>query len=241
LAAVAADCGGALHFHCDVADRDQVERAVEQATEELGGLDVAMANAGIAAQLPIVGGDPAIFEKTIAVNVIGTYYFVRAAGPHISHPRGYALLTATLAAAVHPPLLGAYSASKAAVEALGDSLRTELRPTGARVGVAYYAELTTDMTTRGFSTEAAKRSPLGGNGRLPVTPVERAIDALEEGIANRSRRIVAPRWVRFALPLREAAQRITERAVGDDLAEIIEIARREEAPLTTPQEDGDRS
>ena len=42
----------------------------------------------------------------------------------------------SLAAAVHTPLLGAYSASKAAVEALTDALRIEIRPTGARVGVA---------------------------------------------------------------------------------------------------------
>ena len=116
-----------------------------------------MANAGIAAQLPIVGGDPAIFERTLAVNTLGVYYTLRAAGPHIAHPRGYALAVASLAAAVHPPLLGAYNASKAAVEALGDTLRIELYESGARVGVAYFAELDTDMTERGFGTEAAAR------------------------------------------------------------------------------------
>ena len=52
-------------------------------------------------------------------------------------------------------MLGAYSASKAAVEALGNTLRAELRRTGAKVGVAYFAELDTDMTSRGFGTEAA--------------------------------------------------------------------------------------
>src|SRR4051812_41892536 len=127
LESVAADCGGAPWQECDVGDRDAVEAAVRHAVAELGGLDVVMANAGVAAQLPLVGGDPALFERTLRVNLLGAYYTLRAAGPHIAHPGGYALAVASLAAAVHLPLLGAYSASKAAVEALGDTLRIELR------------------------------------------------------------------------------------------------------------------
>ena len=88
-----------------------------------------------------MGGDPQVFERTIEVNLLGTYYTLRAAAPHIAHPGGYALAISSLAAAVHPPLLGAYSASKAGVEALADALRIELLHTGARVGVAYFAEL----------------------------------------------------------------------------------------------------
>jgi NAD(P)-dependent dehydrogenase (short-subunit alcohol dehydrogenase family) len=240
LAQVAAECGDAPHFECDVSDRDQVDAAVAGAVEALGGLDVVISNAGVAAQLPLVGGDPKVFEQTIAVNLVGTYYVIRAAGEHVSHPNGYALLVSSLAAAVHLPLLGAYCASKAGVEALGDSLRAELAPTGAKVGVAYFAELDTDMTRRGFGTEAARRTPLGGNGALPVTPVERGIDAIERGVRNRSRRIVAPRRVAPALPARMAVQRVAERVLrGRKLAETLEIARREHAPLTTPQESGD--
>jgi NAD(P)-dependent dehydrogenase (short-subunit alcohol dehydrogenase family) len=236
LERVAAECGGAPFFDCDVSDGEQVDSAVAGVVERLGGLDVAIANAGVAGQLPLVGGDPEIFERTIAVNVLGTYNLVRAAGQHVSHAEGYVLLTASLAAAVHPPLLGAYSASKAAVEALGNALRAELRPAGARVGVAYFAELDTDMTSRGFGTEAARKTPLGGHGHLPVTPVERAIDALELGIRRRSRRIVTPRWVGAVLPIRMAAQLVVERVMGDrKLSEVLEIARAEHAPLTTPQ------
>jgi NAD(P)-dependent dehydrogenase (short-subunit alcohol dehydrogenase family) len=238
LERTAAECGDAPWFGCDVTDREQVEAAVAGAVDALGGLDVVVSNAGVAAQLPIVGGDPEIFERTVAVNLVGSYYVARAAGEHISHPNGYALLVASLAAAVHPPLLGAYCASKAGVEALGDSLRAELRPTGARVGVAYFAELTTEMTSRGFGTEAAKRSPLGRH----VTPVERGIDAIERGIERRSRRVVAPRWVAGILPTRMVAQRVTERALSNrKISEIAEIARGEDAPLTTPQPDEQRS
>jgi NAD(P)-dependent dehydrogenase (short-subunit alcohol dehydrogenase family) len=240
LRAVAADCGGAPWYECDVAERAQVDEAVADAVERLGGLEVAVANAGIGAQMTLVGGDPDIWDATLAVNLAGTYNLVRAAGGHVSHPRGYFLLTASLAAAVHLPLMSAYCASKAAVESLGDSLRIELLPSGARVGVAYYAELDTDMTSRGFATKAAARTPLGGHGHLPVAPVRPAIDALERGIGRRSRRIVSPSWVRAVLPIRMLAQRAIELQVRRGLAKTLEIARDEQAPLTTPQPDRSR-
>lgn len=240
LAAVAADCGNAPWYECDVSARDQVDAAVAGAVDQLGGCDVAVANAGIGAQMTLLASDPAIWDATMAVNVAGSYNLVHAAGPHVAHPAGYFLLTASLAAAVHLPLMSAYCASKAAVESLGDSLRIELRPSGARVGVAYYAELDTDMTSRGFATKAAARTPLGGNGRLPVSPVGPAIDALEAGIRRRSRRVVSPRWVGAVLPIRMIAQRVVELEVRRGFAETLEIARGEEAPLTTPQPEAPR-
>lgn len=238
LQAVASQCGGAPWYECDVARRERVDESVADAVNRLGGLDVAVANAGIGAQLTLIGGDPAVWDATLAVNLMGSYNLVRAAGPHVAHPGGYFLVTASLAAAIHLPLMSAYCASKAAVESLGDSLRIELRPSGARVGVAYYSELDTDMTSRGFATEAAARTPLG-NRRLPVSPVEPAIDALERAIRRRSRRIVSPGWVGFVLPIRMLAQRMVELQVRRGLGRTLEIARGERAPLTTPQPEGD--
>jgi NAD(P)-dependent dehydrogenase (short-subunit alcohol dehydrogenase family) len=130
-------------------------------------------------------------------------------------------------------MLGAYSASKAAVEALGDTLRCELRSTGAKVGVAYFAELDTDMTRRGFGTEAA--SKLAALKLSRVAPLEVGIDALERGIARRSRRVVAPRWAAPLLPLRMAVQPFVDIGAQRNLAASLEIARGENAPLTTPQ------
>jgi NAD(P)-dependent dehydrogenase (short-subunit alcohol dehydrogenase family) len=229
LEEVARSCGDAPWYRCDVGDRAQVEAAVEA----LGGLDVVVANAGIAAQMPIVGGNPEVMERTIRVNVMGVYNTLRAAGPHISHANGYALPVSSLAAAVHPPMLGAYSASKCAVEALGNTLRAELRRSGARVGVAYFAELDTDMTSRGFGTEAAQR--IRAIKLTRVAPLEVGINALERGIARRSRRIVAPWWVAPLLRIRMFIQPIVDRATQRGLTGALETARAENAPLTTPQ------
>jgi NAD(P)-dependent dehydrogenase (short-subunit alcohol dehydrogenase family) len=235
LAAVARDCGDAPAFTCDVRDRGQVEAAVEGAVERLGGLDVVMANAGVAAQLPILGGDVEVFERTIAVNLLGVYYTLQAAAPHIAHERGYALAVSSLAAAVHPPLLGAYCASKAGVEALGDCFRVELRSSGARVGVAYFAELDTDMTSRGFGTEAAAKIGRRGGPFTAVAPLAVGVKAIVRGIERRSRRVVAPGWVGPVLPIRMLVQRIVELGARRGLDAALEIARREHAPLTTQQ------
>lgn len=235
LEEVAAACGGAPFHECDVADRARVAECVEAVVGTLGGLDVAIANAGIGAQMTLVDGDDRVWDQTFAVNLAGSYNLVRAAGPHVSHPAGYFLLTSSLAAAVHLPLMSAYCASKAAVESLGDSLRIELRPSGARVGVAYFAELDTDMTSRGFATEAASRMPLGGHGHIPVSPVEPAIEAIVRGIDRRSRRVVSPRWVAAALPARMLVQRVVELQARRGLAKTLEIARSESVTLTTEQ------
>jgi NAD(P)-dependent dehydrogenase (short-subunit alcohol dehydrogenase family) len=235
LERVAAECGGVPWFECDVADRPQVEEAVEGAVERLGGLDAVIANAGVVAQLPIIGGDPEIFERTIAVNLTGVYYTLRAAGPHIAHPGGYALAIASVAAALHVPMMGAYCASKAGVEALGNTLRIELAESGARVGVGYFGFIDTDMVSRGLRTRAVEQVPRGRRSAIRPVPLVRAVDAIERGVRRRSRRVVAPGWVRAALPLRMLVQPLIDRSGRDGLREALETAREEHAPLTTAQ------
>lgn len=226
--------GGAAWRECDVADRVQVEKAVEELAGELGGLDVVVANAGIGAQMTLVGGRHEVMERTLAVNTLGVYYTVSSAGAHISHPGGYVLLTSSAAAGLHLPLMGAYCASKAAVEAIGDCLRVELLPTGARVGVAYFAEIDTDMTTKGMKTEAASR--LGAGGPFTsVSPLSVAVDALERGMSRRARRIYAPRWVGAVLRLRMTAQRVVERRLSTVVSDALDVARQEVVDFTTIQ------
>ncbi|MDO5504172.1 MAG: SDR family NAD(P)-dependent oxidoreductase [Actinomycetia bacterium] len=232
-----ADRCGAPWRECDVSVEGEVDETVADLVAELGGLDIVIANAGIARQLPIIGGQPGVMEDHLAVNTLGVFYTLRAAGPHIAHERGYALATSSLAAAVHLPLLGAYSASKAAVEAIGNTLRQELRPSGARVGVAYYSELDTDMTSRGFATRAGQQ--LTGGGTVSgVAPLATAIRALERGIARRRRRIVAPAWVAPVLHGRALAQRVIELRPMPALAEALETARTEQVDYTTVQPPG---
>ena len=230
LAEVAADCGDAPAIECDVRDCEQVEAAVAAAVEQLGGLDVVIANAGVAAQLPIMGGDPAVFERTIEVNLLGVYYTLRAAAPTLPTP---AVMRWPSPRSPPPstrhcwaPTAHPRQASRPWAEALGRSSSTP----GAEVGVAYFAELDTDMTSRGFGTRQRARIR---RGPRQVAPLRVGVNAIERGVATRARRIVAPGWVEPVLHIRMLAQRIVERVTAPGLDKVLDIAREEHAPLTT--------
>ncbi|PTR31153.1 short-subunit dehydrogenase [Rhodococcus sp. OK519] len=232
LEQVATMCGGAPWQVCDVRDLGQVEHAVAALADELGGLDVVVVNAGVAAQLPLLGGDPDVMLRTVEVNLIGAYNTVRTTGPLVAHPGGYVLMVASAAAGVQLPLMGAYAATKAGVEALGNTLRIETRHQGLRVGVGYLAEVDTDMTTIGFGTEAAGQ--IKGLGPFTrVAPRSVGVDAFERGIAQRARRIYAPRWVAPMMRLRMVAQRLIELRPQPRMAAALDAARAEHARLTT--------
>lgn len=90
------------------------------------------------------------------------------------------------------------------------------------------------MTSRRFGTEAA-RSFLADRTITTVTPLEVGIRALERGIAYRSKRIVAPRWVGAVLPFRAIAQPVVDRALRGPVADVLAVARSEQIELTTVQ------
>ena len=111
---VTRQCGAnAAWFQCDVTDRDGLQDAVDGAVERFGGIDVVVANAGIAPVGMTRSMDPSAFERTIETNLLGVWRTVRACLPHVIERRGYVLVIASLAAAMHGPGMAAYSASKA--------------------------------------------------------------------------------------------------------------------------------
>jgi NAD(P)-dependent dehydrogenase (short-subunit alcohol dehydrogenase family) len=223
LGRVAADCGpDAVWFEADVTDRDQLQSAVDGAVERLGGIDAVIANAGIAHGGPTRLLDQDAFERVIEVNLLGAYRTVRACLPQVVQRRGYVLAIASMAAIVHAPGMAAYSASKAGVEALSNSLRLELRHHGVDVGVGYFSWIDTEMV------RGADRHPALGSfrGRLPSAvrrtyPVSDVGDAVVAGFERRSSWIGVPAWlVRVARPLRGLLTPLTERGSGGDFPEM---------------------
>ncbi|HEY3019012.1 MAG TPA: short-chain dehydrogenase/reductase, partial [Solirubrobacteraceae bacterium] len=193
----AAELGGdTAWFELDVTDHDALEAAVAGTVERFGGIDVVIANAGVAPNGPVATIDPAVFERTIEVNLLGVWRTVRVALPHVVARRGYVLPIASVAAAVHPPLMAAYTASKAGVEAFADSLRGELAHTGTAVGCAYFGFIDTDMVRRSFERRSAQMSQERGAVRLGKwASVESAGAAVVRGVEHRARKVYAPRWV----------------------------------------------
>ena len=220
LEAVAAECGEATWFQADVTDRDALAAAVDGTVGHHGGIDVVMANAGIGGVGTVRAMEPDAWERIIEVNLLGVYRTVRACLPHVIERRGYVLPVASIAAAVHTPGMSAYAASKAAVEALGDSLRGEVAHLGVDVGVAYYSWIDTEMVRGGDDHPAAgfMRARLRGPAAKTYT-VEEAGEATAAGIEARARRIVVPRGFRGLLvarmPLARLAAIQTRRATPE--------------------------
>lgn len=213
LAALAGSLGpGAAWFEADVRDREGLDRAVRGTAERFGGLDAVVANAGIVRVGTVAGIEPEQFEEVIEVNLLGVWRTIRAALPEVVRNRGYVLTVASLAAAIHPPLMASYNAAKAGVSALADSLRAELRGTGTAVGVAYFGVIDTDMTRNAEAdpiTQAVRGSRRGLLSPMALS-VESAGAAIVRGIERRSRVVVLPRIARPLLFAPEPFQRASD-------------------------------
>jgi NAD(P)-dependent dehydrogenase (short-subunit alcohol dehydrogenase family) len=231
LAEVAAACGpDAVWFEADVTDSQAIAKAVDTAAERLGGIDVVIANAGVAAVGTVRTIDPAAFERVIEVNLLGVWRTIRAALPHVVKSRGYVLPVASLAAAAHAPGLSAYCASKAGVEAFANSLRQEVRELGVDVGVAYFSWIATDMVTGAETLPTFRRFRATLKGpTAKIYPLSEAVDAVVSGIQRRRRVVAAPGWVRIVLSWRGVLQPLNERQSARWSGELVQIAEADVA------------
>lgn len=215
-----------LTVELDVTDLAACEAAVERVLDQHGRLDIAWANAGIASGGPVRFTDPAAWRRTIEVNLIGAYYTVRAALPAVIAQRGYVAVTASLASFAHAPGMSAYCATKAGVEAMSNSLRSEVAHHGVEVATIHPTWIDTDMV-READAESRVFEVLRGALRPPFRktyPVERAAADIVNGFERRQRRICVPPFVQLAHALRPLlTTRLFER---DQLAIAPELERR---------------
>jgi NAD(P)-dependent dehydrogenase (short-subunit alcohol dehydrogenase family) len=224
---VASRCGdGTFVAEADVSSNEQVTQAIDAAAEALGGLDVVVANAGIATGGPLRVQDLRSWERVIEINLLGVMYTDRAALPHLERSKGYVLNIASTAAALRGPGMTAYCAAKAGVEALSDCLRIEMRPLGVGVGVAYFLFLDTDMVN-----DSEREMPLLQRAKAEMPrvlsrtyPLPPAIDEVVAAIAERRRRVAYPRWFLKALGVRQLfASRMAESRAAKTVPEALRV------------------
>lgn len=117
----------------DITQRFMLGEAIRKLEQELGPTDVMIANAGVALNNPIDGFDAAIFERQVAVNLIGMANTLEPIIPGMmARRRGHIVALSSLASYRGLPHMAGYCASKAGVSAFLDSLRVELKPHGIR-------------------------------------------------------------------------------------------------------------
>jgi NAD(P)-dependent dehydrogenase (short-subunit alcohol dehydrogenase family) len=144
---------GALGLECDVRDPAAVERAVAATVDRFGGLDVAVANAGVGAYGSFLEMDPDEVEAMIDINLKGTLYTARYTLPHLIERKGDFVALASVAGLRAFPGESVYNASKFGQIGFTRSLDHELRELGVRV---------INIAPGGIATDFAM-----GSGRTP--------------------------------------------------------------------------
>jgi NAD(P)-dependent dehydrogenase (short-subunit alcohol dehydrogenase family) len=193
----------AIAFEADMTDRVAVGSAFESVREKFGRIDVVVSNAGISNFDLLSTMSPDHFRRVMAVNVEGNFNAIQASLPHLIDTKGYFLGVASIAAALAPPGMAAYGASKGATENLLNTFRSEVVHKGIDVGVAYFGWLATDLVKAGGEHPAFTyvREHLPGPLKT-IAPVDIAVRAIVDGVLRRKRRVMAPGWLHLALALR---------------------------------------
>jgi NAD(P)-dependent dehydrogenase (short-subunit alcohol dehydrogenase family) len=181
----------------DVRDLAAMQKAADAGVERFGGIDVVMANAGIATHGSLLAVDPKAFKTLIDVNVVGVFHTVRAALPSVIERRGYVLIVSSAAAYAPAAGMVPYDTSKAGVEHFANALRLELAHRGVDVGSAHMLWIDTPLVQETKNESAAFQEMLS---KLPgplgkTTSVEKCGEAFVKGIEGRKRQINCPRFV----------------------------------------------
>jgi short-subunit dehydrogenase len=158
----------------DVAVEADVDRLIQHAMRTFGRLDIAIANAGFGYYGTVEQTPPDIMRRLMDVNFHGTYFTARAAFPIFRQQgAGHLVIVSSIVGRRGIPLMGGYSATKAAQIGLAEALRAEVLGTGIHVSVVYPVTTTTEFRTAierdyGYSVDA----------QGPKQTVEQVADAI---------------------------------------------------------------
>src|SRR3954462_1141429 len=148
----------------DVADSEGVARAVAEAVERLGGLDLVVNNAGIGAQGTVEENSDEEWQRVWEVNVMGMVRVARAALPHLRKSDRAAIVnTCSVAATAGLPNRALYSATKGAVLSLTLAMAADHVREGIRVNCV-------PPGARAPASPAPRRAPRPRRGRAACWP-----------------------------------------------------------------------
>ena len=203
----------------DVTDQSAMMAAVAEVVERFGGLDVAVANAGIAQKqfgtVRTLSGEE--WERVFEVDMLGVWRTVRAVLPQILERQGQVVVVSSVYAFANGFGNTPYAAAKSAVESLGRALRVELVPHGASASVAYFGWVDTQLVQDAFAQESAPRvEELSPKWLLKRISPEEAGAGLVRGIEELAPRIFVPRWWRYVSALRGLINPLLDRRMEHD-------------------------
>lgn len=131
----------------DVSNRNEVDKELFQLQEDFGEFDILINNAGVALFGSVLDMNPDEWEDIIKTNLLGTYYVIRNIVPSMKERQlGDVVNISSTAGLKGAANTSAYSASKAGVNMLSDSLMQELRKSNVRVTNLTPSTIATDLS-----------------------------------------------------------------------------------------------
>jgi short-subunit dehydrogenase len=208
LEALAAELGERATAHpADVTDRDAITAAVSSFVGEAGGLELLVANAGIARYAPFSEQPPADTDAMVLTNVLGTINTVRAGiDPMLDRGRGHIVVVSSAAALRALPWGAVYGATKAANKGFAEALRHELSGTGVSVTTVFPGEVSTEIHAEAERLPDWRKS----DDEIPASDVAEATLAAVE---SDRREVHIPRQVRL-LALNDLAPGLVDRLLA---------------------------
>jgi NAD(P)-dependent dehydrogenase (short-subunit alcohol dehydrogenase family) len=221
-----------LAFPGDVTDTAQMEDAVAATVDRFGGLDIPIANAGVAppgATMRVV--DPVAFERVIEIDLLGVWRTVRPALPQVVERGGHVVVISSVYAWVNGVSAAPYAISKAGVEQLGRALRTELSIHGASATVAHFGFIDTQMVRDSFSDPVAQKfeATFPAFARRRLSPAQAAA-GIVSAAERRAPRVIMPGWWKAWFAFRGIVNPLFDSAMvrGERYLEILREADADE-------------
>lgn len=171
-----ADEIGAEFKYCDVSDKENVEKVVEETVEQFGKLDIMINNAGIGSTNTIEEMDEEEWSQILSVDLDGVMYGTKAAVPHLKETEGVILNTASIYGLVGDVGATAYNAAKGGVVNFTRSVADDLAPYNVRVNSICPGFVDTPMTEEALGDEDFREHVLGNTPLARVAEPEEIAD-----------------------------------------------------------------
>ncbi len=178
------------HFPCDVTDRTQVNQLITKTVERFGRLDILINNAGTGLIAPFEMVRPEDAQSLFTTNFFGPFHCIQAALPVFRlQQSGHIVNVSSLAGLRGIPNSSVYAASKAALIALSDALRIELKP--CRIHVSIVCPGRIRLADTEFFNTAKKYGPVELY-KAPETTANAVAQAILSAVVSRRRLVVLP-------------------------------------------------
>jgi NAD(P)-dependent dehydrogenase (short-subunit alcohol dehydrogenase family) len=188
LRQVAAGTNG-VFIPADLREPGCPRRTVDLAAGTLGGLDLVVSNAGVGWAGPFASMTESDIDSLLDVNLRAAAHLARAAIPHLRPGVGRLVFVGSIAGLVGVPGEAWYSATKAGLGCLADTLRTELRPEG--IGVSL-------VTPGVVDTAYFERRNVPYERQHPqLMSAQRAADAIVDAVDRGLDDVIIPPWLSF--------------------------------------------